>query len=132
MSALQSSGEVAWVTGSSKGIGRAVSIGLAEQGCDVAVHYNSSEEEAREVEERIRAAGRDALLLQGDVTSPEAVRGMAGEIEDHYGRVDILVNNAGSMVERATLAEMTEEVWDRVMNVNLKSVYLCSQPCYPS
>jgi len=131
MSALQFSGEVAWVTGSSKGIGRAVSIGLAEQGCDVAVHYNSSEDEAREVEERIRAAGRDALLLQGDVTSPEDVRGMAGEIEDHYGRVDILVNNAGSMVERATLAEMTEEVWDRVMNVNLKSVYLCSQAVLP-
>jgi 3-oxoacyl-[acyl-carrier protein] reductase len=56
---------------------------------------------------------------------------MAREIEDHYGRVDILVNNAGSMVERATLAEMTEGVWDRVMDVNLKSVYLCSQAVLP-
>jgi 3-oxoacyl-[acyl-carrier protein] reductase len=131
MSALQFSGEVAWVTGSSKGIGRAVSIGLAEQGCDVVVHYNSSEDEAREVEEQIRAAGRDALLLKGDVTRPGDVRRMAREIENHYGRVDILVNNAGSMVERATLAEMTEEVWDRVMDVNLKSVYLCSQAALP-
>ena len=109
MSALQLSGAVAWVTGSSKGIGRALSIGLAEQGCDVVVHYNSSEDEAREVEQRIRACGRDALLLKGDVTSTGDVRRMAREIEDHYGRVDILVNNAGSMVERATLAEMTEE-----------------------
>jgi 3-oxoacyl-[acyl-carrier protein] reductase len=131
MSASEFSGEVAWVTGSSKGIGRAVSIGLAGQGCDVVVHYNSSEDEAREVEAQIRAAGRDALLLKGDVTSSGDVRRMAREIENHYGRVDILVNNAGSMVARATLAEMSEEVWDRVMDVNLKSVYLCSQAVLP-
>jgi 3-oxoacyl-[acyl-carrier protein] reductase len=124
---LRSSGEVAWVTGSSKGIGRAVVLGLAEQGCDVVVHYNSSEDDAREVEERIKGFGNDVLMLKGDVTDAGDVRRMVGEIEDRYGRIDILVNNAGSMVKRATLAEMTEEVWDRVMDVNLKSVYLCSQ-----
>ena len=70
-------------------------------------------------------------MLKGDVTSTGDVRRMAREIEDHYGRIDVLVNNAGSMVERATLAEMTEEVWDRVMDVNLKSVYLCSQAVLP-
>ena len=128
---LQFSGEVAWVTGSSKGIGRAVSMGLAERGCDVAVHYNSSEDAAGEVGERIEALGRDVLLLKGDVTDAGDVRRMAGEIEDHYGRLDVLVNNAGSMVARATLAEMTEDVWDRVMDVNLKSVYLCSQAVLP-
>jgi 3-oxoacyl-[acyl-carrier protein] reductase len=122
---LQFSGEVAWVTGSSKGIGRAISLGLAERGCDVAVHYNSSDDAAGEVGERIEALGRDVLLLKGDV------RRMAGEIEDHYGRLDVLVNNAGSMVARATLAEMTEDTWDRVMDVNLKSVYLCSQAVLP-
>jgi 3-oxoacyl-[acyl-carrier protein] reductase len=128
---LRSSGEVAWVTGSSKGIGRAVVLGLAEQGCDVVVHYNSSEDDAREVEERIKGFGNDVLMLKGDVTDAGDVRRMVGEIEDRYGRIDILVNNAGSMVKRATLAEMTEEVWDRVMDVNLKSVYLCSQPVLP-
>ena len=65
MSALQFSGEVAWVTGSSKGIGRAVSIGLAEQGCDVVVHYNSSEDEAREVEQRIQSCRAGRPLAQG-------------------------------------------------------------------
>ena len=115
MSALQFSGEVAWVTGSSKGIGRAVSIGLAEQGCDVVVHYNSSEDDAREVEQQITVTGQEALLLKGDVTSTSDVRRMAGEVEDHYGRVDILVNNAGSMVQRATLADMTEEVVGAVL-----------------
>jgi 3-oxoacyl-[acyl-carrier protein] reductase len=128
---LRSSGEVAWVTGSSKGIGRAVVLGLAEQGCDVVVHYNSSEDDAREVEERIKGFGNDVLMLKGDVTDAGDVRRMVGEIEDRYGRIDILVNNAGSMVKRATLAEMTEEVWDRVMHVNLKSVYLCSQAVLP-
>jgi len=122
---------VAWVTGSSKGIGRAASIGLAEQGCDVVVHYNSSEDDAQEVEEQIRTLGRDVLLLTGDVTDAGDVRRMVREIEDHYGRIDILVNNAGSMVKRATLAEMTEDVWGRVMDVNLKSVYLCSQAVLP-
>jgi 3-oxoacyl-[acyl-carrier protein] reductase len=53
------------------------------------------------------------------------------EIEEHYGRIDILVNNAGSMVERATLSEMTENVRDRIMDVNLRSVYLCSQAVLP-
>jgi 3-oxoacyl-[acyl-carrier protein] reductase len=125
------SGEVAWVTGSSKGIGRAVSIGVAERGCDVAVHYNSSEGAGGEVGGRIEDLGRDVLLLEGDVTDAGDVRRMAQEIEDHYGRLDILVNNAGSMVARATLAEMTEDVWDRVMDVNLKSVFLCSQAVLP-
>ncbi|MBA3637220.1 MAG: 3-oxoacyl-ACP reductase FabG [Rubrobacteraceae bacterium] len=124
-------GKVAWVTGSSKGIGRATALSLAEQGCDVAVHYGSSEDEAREVAKQVEAHGRDVLLVGGDVSRAEDVRRMAGEIEEHYGRVDILVNNAGSMVERLTLAEMTEEVWDRVMDVNLKSVYLCSQAVLP-
>lgn len=125
------SGEVAWVTGSSKGIGRATCIGLAEQGYNVVVHYNSSEDEAREVETRVREHGRDALLVKGDVSDSGEVRRMVGEIERHYGRVDVLVNNAGSMVKRATLSEMTEDVWDLVMDVNLKSVYLCSQAVLP-
>ena len=124
-------GKVAWVTGSSKGIGRAAALGFGEQGCDVVVHYDSSEDEAREVAEQIEPHGRDVLLVQGDVSKGEDVRRMVQEIEEHYGRVDILVNNAGSMVERLTLAEMKEEVWDRVMDVNLKSVYLCSQAVLP-
>jgi NAD(P)-dependent dehydrogenase (short-subunit alcohol dehydrogenase family) len=98
---LRSSVEVAWVTGSSKGIGRAVVLGLAEQGCDVVVHYNSSEDDAREVEERIKGFGNDVLMLKGDVTDAGDVRRMVGEIEDRYGRIDILVNSAGSMVKRS-------------------------------
>lgn len=123
--------KVAWVTGSSTGIGRATSLMLAEQGCDVAVHYGRSETEAQQVASQIEAFGRDCLLVQGDVADTGDVERMAGEIENRYGRLDILVNNAGSMVDRVALAEMTEDVWDRVMDVNLKSVYLCSQAILP-
>jgi 3-oxoacyl-[acyl-carrier protein] reductase len=124
-------GEVAWVTGSSTGIGRAVAIGLAEQGCRVVVHYNRSEDEAREVVEEISSSGGEATLVGGDVADAGKVKRMVGEIEDRYGRLDILVNNAGSLVERRTLEEMSEDLWDRVMDVNLKSVYLCSQAVLP-
>lgn len=126
------SGEVAWVTGSSSGIGRATSLGLAEAGCDVAVHYGSREAEILEVAGEIKAFGRDVLVVQGDVSNAKDVHRMAREVEEYFGRIDILVNNAGSMVERLKISEMTEEVWDRVMAVNLKSVYLCSQAVLPA
>ena len=125
------SGEVAWVTGSSTGIGRAAAVGFAEQGRRVAVHYNSSEDQAREVVGKIEEAGGDALLLKGDVSNSGDVKRMVGEIEDRYGRLDVLVNNAGGLIERRTLEEMTEDLWDRVMEVNLKSAYLCSQAVLP-
>jgi 3-oxoacyl-[acyl-carrier protein] reductase len=125
------SGGAAWVTGSSTGIGRAVAEGLAREGCRVAVHYNSSEDEAREVVGRIEAFGGEAMLVRGDVSDAGEVKRMVDEVVDHFGRLDILVNNAGSLIERRTLEEMTEDLWDRVMAVNLKSVYLCSQAVVP-
>jgi 3-oxoacyl-[acyl-carrier protein] reductase len=123
--------EVVWVTGSSTGIGRAAAVALAEQGCRVVVHYNRSEDEAREVVEQIASSGGEATLVGGDVADTGEVKRMVEEIEDRFGRLDILVNNAGSLVERRTLGEMTEDLWERVMAVNLKSVYLCSQTVLP-
>jgi 3-oxoacyl-[acyl-carrier protein] reductase len=123
--------EVAWVTGSSTGIGRAAAEGLAQQGCRVVVHYNRSEDEAREVVERIASSGGEATLVGGDVSDAGEVGRMVGDIEERYGRVDILVNNAGSLIERRNFSEMTEDLWDRVMDVNLKSVFLCSRAVLP-
>jgi 3-oxoacyl-[acyl-carrier protein] reductase len=124
--------EVAWVTGSSTGIGAATAVALAEAGCRVAVHYNRSEVEAREVVERISSSGGEAMLVGGDVANAGEVERMAGEIEERYGRLDVLVNNAGSLIERRKLEEMTEDLWDRVMDVNLKSVFLCSKAVLPA
>lgn len=123
--------EVAWVTGSSTGIGRACALALAKEGCKVAVHYNRSEGEAREVVEEIESSGGKALLVGGDVANSGEVKQVVEEIENRFGRLDILVNNAGSLIERRGLEEMDEDLWDRVMDVNLKSVYLCSQAALP-
>ena len=124
--------EVAWVTGSSTGIGAASAVALADAGCRVAVHYNRSEDEAREVVEGIRSSGGEAMLVGGDVADAGEVERMAGEIEDRYGRLDVLVNNAGSLIERRSFSEIAEDLWDRVMDVNLKSVFLCSQAILPT
>jgi 3-oxoacyl-[acyl-carrier protein] reductase len=123
--------EVAWVTGSSTGIGAASALALAHQGCRVAVHYNRSEDEAQEVMEKITASGGDAMLVGGDVSDAGEVERMAREVEDRYGRLDVLVNNAGSLIERRSFSEMTEDLWDRVISVNLKSVFLCSKAVLP-
>jgi 3-oxoacyl-[acyl-carrier protein] reductase len=123
--------EVAWVTGSSTGIGAASAVALARQGCRVAVHYNRSEDEAREVMEQITASGGDAMLVGGDVSDAGEVERMAREVEDRYGRLDVLVNNAGSLIERRSFSELTEDLWDRVISVNLKSVFLCSKAVLP-
>jgi len=125
------SGEVAWVTGSSTGIGRAIALGLAEAGCRVVVHYNSSENEAREVVEEVESSGGEAMMLRGDVADSGDVGRMVREIESKFGRLDILVNNAGTLIERRLFAEMTEDLWDRVMDVNLKSVFLVSKAALP-
>jgi 3-oxoacyl-[acyl-carrier protein] reductase len=123
--------EVAWVTGSSTGIGRAAAVALAEQGCRVVVHYYRSEGEAREVVEGIKSSGGEAMLVGGDVADAGEVERMVGEVDDRYGRLDVLVNNAGSLIERRSFSEMTEDLWERVMAVNLKSVYLCSRAVLP-
>jgi 3-oxoacyl-[acyl-carrier protein] reductase len=123
--------EVAWVTGSSTGIGRAVAVALAGQGRRVVVHYNASEDEARRVVDEIEASGGEASLVGGDVSDAGEVRRIVGEIEDSFGRLDVLVNNAGSLIERRSLSEMTDDLWDRVMDVNLKSVYLVTRAVLP-
>ncbi len=128
---MKFSEEVAWVTGSSTGIGRACALDLAKHGCRVAVHYNNSEDEAREVVGEIGASGGEAMLVGGDVSDSAEVGRMVGEIGERFGDVGILVNNAGALIERRTFSEMTEDLWDRVMDVNLKSVYLCSQAVLP-
>jgi len=123
--------EVAWVTGSSTGIGRAVAVELARGGRRVVVHYNASEDEARDVVREIEGSGGEASLVGGDVSDVDEVGLMVGEIHDRYGRLDVLVNNAGSLIERRKLSAMTEDLWDRVMDVNLKSVYLVSHAVLP-
>lgn len=124
-------GKVAWVTGSSTGIGAASAVALAGAGCRVAVHYNESADEAKGVVREIESGGGEAMLVGGDVADSGEVARMLSEVESGLGSVEVLVNNAGSLLERRPFSEMTEDLWDRVMDVNLKSVYLVSQAVLP-
>ena len=117
---------VAVVTGGSRGIGRAVSLDLASRGYAVAVNYAAREDTAQSVVEAILADGGRAAAFRADVSRSEEVRKLFARVEEGFGRPAILINNAGITAD-GLLARLDEEAWDRVMNVNLKSVYLCSK-----
>jgi len=120
------SGRTALVTGASRGIGREIASKLAEQGARVAVNYHQSEVEARDLRDRIQAAGGMALMTQGDVRRPGDVERIVSETVEAFGTLDILVNNAG--FNRDTLIlRMSLEDWDEVMDMNLRAVFLCTK-----
>src|ERR1700722_1690598 len=123
-------GKVALVTGAGKRIGRSVALRLASEGADVIVNYHSSKAEANEVVELIEAMGRRALAVPADVAKRAEVLAMFAAAEKEFGRLDILVNNVG-MFFSAKFEELTEEQWDRILNTNLKSQFLCSQAAAP-
>ncbi len=120
-------GKVAIVTGASSGIGRATAIALARNGAAVVVNYHRNEAGAAETVQEIHAMRRNSLSIGADVTRREDVARMIAETMDNFGRIDILVNNAGSIVKLMRIEDCTDEVWNAVMDVNLKSVFLCSQ-----
>ncbi|MBL8851362.1 MAG: SDR family oxidoreductase [Planctomycetaceae bacterium] len=123
----------ALVTGAATGVGRAVAIRLAEAGYDVAVNYSRSEEEAKETLALVQGTGVRGLLLKCDVSDDAGVRGMAAEIERTFGRLDILINNAATtfFIEHKHLEELTEEKWDRILDVNLKGPFFVTRACVP-
>ncbi|WP_342433252.1 SDR family NAD(P)-dependent oxidoreductase [Neobacillus sp. FSL H8-0543] len=124
--------QVVLVTGAGTGIGKAIALKLAEAGAKVAVNYNSSREEAQKVVSTIVEHGGTAKVYQCDVTNEEAVQAMYVKIEDELGEVDILVNNAGSLVERCVIEEMSSDLWQSIVDVNQKSVFLCSKYAIPN
>lgn len=113
------------VTGASSGIGRAIAEAMGSAGAQVAVNYFHNQAGAASVANTITKKGGEALTVKGDVTKTVEVSAMVKKVRDHWGRIDVLVNNAGDALGRFTLKDMTEEFWDRVMNLNLKSVFLC-------
>ena len=129
---LDLTGKVALVTGASSGIGAATAIALAAQGASVAINYNRNEAGANQVQQTITAAGGKAIVIQADVTKTADIKAMIERTTTELGPIDILVNNAGSLVERKKLLELTEERWDDVMNLNLKSVFLVTQAIAPA
>jgi 3-oxoacyl-[acyl-carrier protein] reductase len=123
-------GRTALVTGSSRGIGRAIAIALAQAGAGVVVNYRHREAEAQAVATEIRALGRPSISVQADVSSASNVERLIRTAEESVGPVDILVNNAG-IARVQPVEEITERDWDELIDVNLKSCFLMTQAVLP-
>ncbi|CAB1056496.1 Oxidoreductase, short-chain dehydrogenase/reductase family [Olavius sp. associated proteobacterium Delta 1] len=119
-------GKVAIITGASQGIGSGIALKFAEAGADIGVNYYKNNEMAETVADKIRRLGCRALVIKADVSKSADVNGMVQKALDTFDKIDILVNNAGIFMGGG-IAELDEEIWDRVMAVNLKGVFLCCQ-----
>ncbi len=121
-------GKTALVTGASRGIGAATAIALARAGASrVLIHYSGYREGAEQTLALVRGAGAEAELLNGDLSTDAGIQAFIKELERFDAGIDILVNNAGSLVERARLLEFTPDLYDRVMDLNVKSVWFITQ-----
>ncbi len=121
--AFDLSGSVAIVTGASRGIGQGIALGLAQAGADISGVSTSSMDETAEL---VAATGRRFVAIQANLSTTEPINRIIDAALDAYGRIDILVNNAGT-IRRAEALDFSEEDWDDVMNVNLRTVFFLCQ-----
>ncbi len=124
-------GKVALVTGASRGIGRAAAVALARAGADVAVNFRTHEAEAKEVCAQIEGCGRRAVAVRADVSVAGEVAALVESVGRQLGDISILVNNAG-ITRPQPLDAITEQDWDEIIAVNLKSVFLVTQAVLPA
>ena len=120
-------GKVAVVTGSSRGIGKAIAIELAKRGAKVVVNYVRSADDAQDTANIIQANGGQALIIQADVASSKQAGEMVQQTIDTFGQLDILVNNAGISIDKLIL-RLTEDDWDLTQDTNLKGTFNCTKP----
>lgn len=118
--------KVALVTGSSRGVGRALAIALAEQGYDIIVNYARSKSAALETAQEIEKLGQKALVIKANVGDVAKIKAMFAQIQESFGRLDVFINNAASGVLRPAM-ELEESHWDWTMNINSKALLFCAQ-----
>lgn len=126
---MKLAGKSAIVTGGGRDIGRGCAMKLAQEGANVAINYFSSSEGADSAVAEITAAGGKAFAMKGDLSSAPGVDALVGKTVEEFGSVDILVNNTGGLVERKTIAEMSLDHWQTVMDLNLTSTFLMVKAC---
>jgi len=127
---LPFSGKIALVTGSGRGIGKAIALKLAQEGADLAINFMKNQAPAEEVAEQVRAMGRRAIVVQANVAKPEDVDCLFQKIDEEYGGLDILINNAASGFNRPALQQKVMG-WDWTMNVNSRGFLLAAQRAVP-
>ncbi|BDG48718.1 enoyl-[acyl-carrier-protein] reductase FabL [Parageobacillus sp. KH3-4] len=118
--------KVAVVTGSSRGIGKAIALRLAKEGYDIVVNYARSKEAALQTAQEIEALGRKALVVKANVGKVEKIQEMFAQVDEAFGRVDVLINNAASGVLRPAM-ELEESHWNWTMDINSKALLFCAQ-----
>ena len=126
MSLKNLSGKIAMVTGSSRGIGRAMAERLSCEGASVAINYVNNSNSAREVVAGIETAGGAAIALQGDVAKLEDIQGLFDQTIEHFGRLDVLINNAGIRISK-NVADIKEAEFDRLFAINVKGTFFACQ-----
>ncbi|MDD4230010.1 MAG: 3-oxoacyl-ACP reductase FabG [Dehalococcoidales bacterium] len=119
-------GKTALITGASRGIGKAIALGLAREGCKIAVNYRQNNKAANNTVADIVNAGSQAMPVPADVTIEQQVKNMIDLINDAWGKIDILVNNAG-IVNNQLIMRMTEKAWDDTIDTSLKGAFLCTR-----
>ena len=123
-------GQVALVTGASRGIGAVIAKSLGEAGVNVGVNYSANRDAANDVAEAIRSGGSESIIIQGDISDDMHAQAVVKQVTDEWGQIDILVNNAG-ITRDGLLLRMKTEDWDRVIDVDLKGAFLCSKYTMP-
>ncbi len=124
-------GKTAVITGASRGVGRATALRLAESGANVVVNFLNAEEKANNVVQLCKEFGVDAIAVQGDVSQWTDAHNLANKTLEKFGRIDLLVLNAG-IWEGAPIEEMSEELWNKVLNTNLKAAWAMTKACVPA
>jgi NAD(P)-dependent dehydrogenase (short-subunit alcohol dehydrogenase family) len=124
-------GKSAVITGGDSGIGRAVAIAFAREGADVLISYLSEHADARDTAELVTAAGREAVLVPGDIAELRQCQAIADTAAQKFGRIDILVNNAAYQMTHETIEEITDEEWTRTFDINITAMFRLTKACLP-
>jgi 3-oxoacyl-[acyl-carrier protein] reductase len=124
------SGNVALVTGASRGIGKGIAEALGTEGASVVVNYRTGSAGAEEVVASIQSLGQDAIAIQADVADEDDVKRMVQTVLDRFGRIDVLVSNAGILTQ-SHLVDMPTQMWDETIRTNLRSAFLCTRAVLP-